>query len=398
MTRADTLEPTTTYLVPRSPVLHATTPAEAAGILHELQVRASKTNDYVVPLRAVRVLDIDRDSFRNRLRVRVFGIEGEPPRQRFRYGRWDLNRTAFTQLAQKLSVPIPYLDRCLGAGKPDLVGQNLNEWLESADGNVTLRTIDDVARSVVSDRYRALDSHDLAFRALQIAKTVGAEISRVDLSDDSFQMRLIVPTWREDVRTMKSERVGAFVPGVVLSNSETGRGGLVARLFTLDLVCTNGMISERGKAVIHVGGRSELGEIISDETRIKRDALTWSEIEDVIRAAFDRERFRKFVRAASLGASLELREPELVIDTVVRDLELTDLDRDAILTELLQPSSREGAESFGVRVHPGWTLFGLTSAITHRAKVYSDDLDRRWNLEESATRLLIEPPANLLRV
>src|SRR5574337_1235907 len=45
------------------------------------------------------------------------------------YAAYNLTSWAHEQLAQKLGIPLKYYNRCLEAGKPELLAANVNAWI-----------------------------------------------------------------------------------------------------------------------------------------------------------------------------------------------------------------------------------------------------------------------------
>jgi hypothetical protein len=245
---------------------------------------------------------------------------------------------------------------------------------------------------VLSNAFRALDDNDLFYRTFGIAREVGAEISRASLTDDRFEMRFTVPTWREELgydegwgpfgnghHQFGGRGGSSFVPGCYVSNSETGRGGLTVRPFVFDGGCSNGLLLETAIAKVHLGERLGVG-YISRETQSLKDAAVWSEVSDLIRAVFDREKFKAIVERFRTAGTWELEAPIEAVDTVVKAYGLSDDDRQAILNELISP---------GHDRDPGRTVFGLLQAVTQRAQAYEEtDPEEATKLEAIGGELL----------
>lgn len=353
----------------------AHTPQDAAGIVAEIERQKRTARDLVVPA--------SQFSYRETAQA----IEAVIPT-----GFNDavlslpLTKTAHAQTAAKLGIPKPYYDR-MHSEAPGLLADNVNTWTSRAQGGWLLRMLDDQIRANLSDSYRVLDNHDLFFASYETAKKAGAEINRVSLSDDRFEMRLIAPGWREEIDLRKaSGRKGSggvggtsvMIPGAYVSNSETGQGGLNIKPFILDLVCLNGMVGEQAFKKVHLGSRNESG-YLSAETRGERDKVLWLEVRDLIGATFDRERFQALVRDLSETAQAELAEPVEAVDAVVAAYDMTDDDRQAILNELVSPSHDRD---------PGRTIYGLMCAVTERAKAYVDSApERATDFEEAGFEL-----------
>lgn len=344
-------------------VYQAKTSAEASTMLQELQRRAATARDLIIPTHEVGMTARDA----------MIAIPGP-------FGSMEampLSPNAHRQLGTKLDIPRAYYQRMQEA-QPELLSANVNTWLQSTDEkNMLWRMMDGRVRAVLSDRYRPYDTADLAFTTLQKATSAGAQISRFTLTDDRFEMRLIQPQWEESLTYPESgidarygsdgghrigRAMGRLIPGCYVSNSETGNGGLSIRPFILDMVCSNGMISEESFRRIHLGQQQDAG-YLSIETRKAKDATMWLEVADLVTAVFDRERFQTLVEELRGTATRVLAEPIAAVENVVKNYGLTEDDKQAILNELISPSHDRD---------PGRTVFGLISAVTERAKAYRD--------------------------
>lgn len=365
----------------------ARTRDEVVKLLGELERRSKTAKDIVLPASRVR-FETHEGSVRAVIPSVGAALQPLP-----------LTPTAHQQTGDKLRIPKPYYDRCL-AEAPELLATNVNEWCARDDRKWMFRTLDGRIRANLSDRYRALDSFDLAFAGLKIAKDVGAEISRVNLTDDRFEMRLIHPEWREDIgwddvadgagRHLIHRRgpSARLIPGAYLSNSETGRGGLAVKPFVLDAICSNGYVGEATFGRVHLGERLGEGSYLSDETRKAKDAVVWQEVSDLLHATFDRERFKALVEQFKGAATQELANPIEAVDAVVSNYALSDDDRQAILNELISPSHDRD---------PGRTIFGLISAVTQRGQAY-DNPERQTDFEEIGATLLQKAAGDLVAI
>lgn len=373
----------------------AYTREQAAELAAELERRSRTAKDYVVQARGVQFEVQDGDDG-NPLGLVSLIPDGTRLGSKLAL---PITHTAHAQLADTLGIPKVYYDRML-VEDVDLLATNVNHWAQRDDRNRLLRTIDygdgrPVLRAWLSDRYRALDNVDLFFGAIKTGWEAGAEVSRVNLTDDKFELRMLHREWREGLSYPENgrgpvygldggHRIGrradsVFLPGIYLGNSETGRGGLTVRPFLLDMVCSNGLVGEASFSQVHLGGRLEAG-YLSRETVGLKDQVLWAEVRDLVRATFDEERFRRMVRALGQTTAEVLADPVQAVSDVAVRYNLPDADRQAILNELISP---------GHDRDPGRTVFGLISAITERARTYqATDPDRATGYEEIAGDLV----------
>lgn len=364
--------------------LNARTSAEVPGLIAELERRHKTAKDIIVPAQAFRLETVEGQA----RAIIDTGLGAVQP--------FALSRTAHGQTAEKLGIPAAYYNRML-AERPDLLAENVNSWAATDDRNWLLRLLDGRMRANLSDRYRALDSYDLAFTALKAIRDVDANvhITRATLTDDRFELRAIVPEWEREIDYRKANgeaNRGGFgssrmVPGIYVSNSDTGRGGLNIKPFLLDLVCTNGMVGEHAFTRVHLGQRNEAG-YLTQETRDAKDATMWMEVNDLIKTVFDRDQFEALIKAIEGTATEKLEKPVEAVDAVVKHFGMTDEDRQSILNELLSPTDDRDA---------GRTVLGLINAVTARGKAFEDtDAERATDFEE-AGMVLVRAAQPILR-
>ena len=355
---------------------------EALGLIAELDRRRQSARDNVVAVEDVSFAD------------RALVLPG--------YGDFarvvPLSSTAIGQVASTCNVPGDYARR-IYESYPVLFGQtmdtlkpNANRWL--------VRELDGRARAILSDRYKVLDNYDLAFSVLQEARSVDAEITRWTLTEDKFEVRLIVPSWREDIAYRTQEvrdrwatgshvtgpdllKGGSIIiPGLFASNSETGKGGLTVKPFLYDLVCSNGAIADTTLRQIHLGSKQDIGALSRESAEADSKAV-WLKVRDLVRAVFDREAFKGHVERFRKTGEFDLGAPVEAVDLLVKNEGLTQDDRQAILNELIAPSHDRAA---------GGTVLALLNAVTQRAQAFeAEDPEKATALEELGGRILANP-------
>lgn len=349
----------------------ARTNAEAADLVQELKRRAESAKDVVLPSNQVGFRATDSGLF-----IDVPTVEGSSA-----LTPYGISKTAHGQFAAALGIPKAYYDRMMTEA-PALLASNVNTWSGRSEGKAMLRILDSNVRARMSNSYRALDSYDLFFRAFKVIREVGAEIVKVTLTDDRFEMRALHQGWRTEIglgndgdlgsHVIHQTPKGIIIPGIYISHSETGQGALNVNPYLQDAICSNGYVGEQTFRRVHLGERLSEGWM-SRETRAKADDVLWDQVTDLCKATFDRENFLKLVAALDATTGQKLEEPMAAVDTVVKDSGMTDDDRQALINELMLPSHDRNI---------GGTVWGLISAITERAKSYeTSDPDKATSLE-----------------
>lgn len=362
--------------------MKARTPAEVQKVVQELE-RQSKTKlDYVVPATKI-AMHVPPEDQKPRLALDMGGTLGTVT--------YEIEDQAHEGIASKTKIPREYYRRMLGEA-PGLLSANVNTWMERRTTKVQLvRTLDGYARAVLSSRFRTLDSFDLFFHAFSVAKSVGASILDADLTPNRFYMRIVHPEWKQRLDYQLNEmrggrrRVGRdsggdeVIPGISLGNSETGRGGMSCAPFLFRPSCANGMTMDDVLFKVHLGRDAEAG-VYSADTRALQDKVVWSEVQDLVRATFDRDRFQQIIDQINGVATMQLPDAGLAVDHVVTSYGLTDEDRQMLLNELMEPSTPG--------LDPGRTVWGLINAVTSLANHESKDGDQRAELQRVGGKLL----------
>lgn len=347
--------------------------AEVQAIVAKLEEIKKTKADYIVPAKDLSVVTVD----------------GAAPKlaitTTFGQATYDINRIAHEQLAEKTQIPPQYYRR-LQELAPDLLAANVNRWIAEGGKNHLVRVLGDNVRAVLSDRFRALDSYDLFFETYPVLKAAGAAITRADLTEEHFYLRALVQDWEERIDQWEGGRpelggrgghnwhktnaddAETVVPGILISNSDVGRGGLKAEVFLWFGQCDNGVVLDRSIYKVHTSRQLEEG-LLSDETRAIEDQLVWSQVRDVVKATFDRDEFRKLLAVVKGTVEVELEHPVQAVDAVVQHFGFSDAARQSILDELIAPKTRD--------INPGLNVYGLVQAVTaqaHKADNYEEAL------------------------
>ena len=274
------------------------------------------------------------------------------------------------QVASALSIPAKYYDM-MHKQKPELLADNVNAWFSDKGNSYMVRTMDygagQVARALLSDRYRRIDNLEIATAVLPLfAGQDGMEVISSEITDNRLYLKIIN-------HRLEMACVGDVVQaGVVISNSEVGLGAVSVQPLIYTLACTNGMICPSfGERRTHVGRASKATddgyEIYSDETREADDRAFLLKLRDATLAAIEEARFRQIVGKLeeSAGAKITGRVQD-VIELTGRAFDLNQPEQDSILNYLIQGGDL--------------SLYGLSNAIT-RASQDVDSYDRATALE-----------------
>lgn len=367
--------------------IRAESPEAIQSVVAELQRRKVSAVDYRVPGRGLALTDEDG---KNRLTLNLGDLAGTVA--------YDVSNVAHGQLASITGIHGSYYKR-LREEATGLLATNVNHWLGQSRKSHIVRTLDNRVRAIVSDGYRTLDSSDLVFETFDTLTELKAEITRLDLTDERFYLRALAPEWRQRIDHQREAlggagghrfgRVGGFdddyvIPGVVISNSDVGVGALKVERFLFRLACSNGMTTDDVYARIHRGEKQTEDGVLSQETLGLQNTAIWAEVRDILRAAFNPEKFAETVRALGLATGKAIDEPVQAVEIVSKHYGVTDADKQRILNAFV--TGGEGA-----------TVFGLLQSVTATAREKADYNDG-IALERIGGRLLDEADKVLVSV
>jgi len=290
---------------------------------------------------------------------------------------YPLTEWAHSQLADKMGIPAKYYSRMMEAQRFGLLAKNVNAWIPEKERRL-IRILDGEVRAILSDRYRPMDNYALLYAALDEFKQHGVDIHRCDLSETNMYVKVIQP---HEIREIKEN--DKVVPGLVLSNSEVGSGGLKVEPFMLRLVCSNGLIGERVIKKVHLGERRDAGDIWSDDTLQKKDEVLWSEVKDVIKATFDPTIFNEWVEKLKRGTEVEVESPTTAVDSVAAQYNITEEKKKDLL------------DYFTTQEAP--TQWGIANAITRMAQTEEKAVNQ-VELERAGNEIAILEPEEFIRL
>ena len=269
---------------------------------------------------------------------------------------------ALQQLCSKMGVPTRYVEKCIENGMPDLAAENLNAWIDGYEKNLFVRSYDNTARGILSDRYTTLDAPDV-LQVVGDTFDANYKVKGVYLSPERLHLRLV----QKDMIDIKGEDL---FTGVVIDSSDVGRSLLSVHFFIYKQVCTNGMcVSE------------DLGTLFSQK-----------------HIGISQDEFRNGL-SESLG---RLPDMSTEIMTLVRQAN-SDTDPSGWDRRVFEPSNKEfthsrikaltrlsdeGVEKVIETMYNNYTdnRWGFINSLTEVAQDYT--LERRIELEQVASRFL----------
>ena len=327
-------------------------------VLTELQRQNAAKQDYISPAQAFHLADDGSTFEMTHLNTGAQEI----------FGTTDLFHR---QIGSALNIPAKYYD-LMRKEKPELLAQNVNAWFGSREQSYMVRSMDfgsgQVARALLSDRYRRIDNLEVASAVLPLfAGKEEMEVVSCAVTETMLAIKIV--NHRLEAQVVPGDYVQA---GVVIRNSEVGLGAVSVQPLIYTLACTNGMICPSyGERRTHVGRASKATdngyEIYSDETKEADDRAFMLKLRDATLAAIEEAHFRQIVGKLeeSAGAKITGRVQD-VIELTGKAYDLNQPEQDSILNYLIQGGDL--------------SLYGLSNAIT-RASQDVESYDRATVLE-----------------
>jgi hypothetical protein len=324
-----------------------------------------------------------------------------------------MRKRAFDQITTGYPIGGRYA-RILERENPELLSQNMNHWLQQDDRIRLLRSLDNEVRAWLSNSFAPYDSSDLGYRFIDAVTKKGAEVVRLEVTDDNFWARALQPDWEVkldrqlvDVREKHQvfqhrladltkdkdgnvpyfERGAAFqdipdedwiVGGLEVSNSEVGQGGLQVKRFAVRRICINGTVMDTVMNQVHRERPREWSGFLSPETIQKEHELVWAVVSDAIEAALDKTKFMESIDKMNAAANDVIEDPVKVVTGLFRDNHFSDDDKQRLINNLVT-----GGDP---------TRWGLVNAITAMAHT-TPNIEEQHRFEEIGGRELVRVPA-----
>jgi len=279
-----------------------------------------------------------------------------------------INAHAHAQLGTHLGIPRKFYDEQLKTN-PDLLAVTVNTLMRRDPKPRLVRTLDDTARAIMSNRYRAIDNYDIAPMVFENLINTSAEIVSCDITDTKMYIKALFPKALAEVK--KGDPVQM---GVVISNSEIGMGQLAFEPLLYRLICTNGAImQDQSMKRRHLGSKLDMEatgfalEYIKDDTRKKMDEALIYQLRDTLTAFSSPQKILEYADKAKAAMGEHITgDPVAAVEVLQKKAALTDDDRGGIMRHLI-----EGGDL---------SKWGMANAVTR----YSQDVksyDKATELE-----------------
>lgn len=288
---------------------------------------------------------------------------------------------AHDQVAEYLDIPRGFYSRIRGS-HPDLLASNVNRLMgERKTEKRLVRTLDNKVRAFLSDSYRPLDNYDLMKHLLPVlADRKDLTFREADITERRLYIKMVSNELVGDVAVGDTIRMG-----LIISNSEVGKGALLVAPFTDRLVCKNGMVHTNLGTKKHHIGRAMGGDddaavrrFYSAETNRLDDRAFFSKIRDTVAGVLSGDVLRSLLAQLREAGQddMGIADPMEIVEVAKRGFSLSDAEGESTLRNLIT-----GADL---------SRFGLAQAITATAREL-DQMDRRTELETLGGQIIAKP-------
>lgn len=279
------------------------------------------------------------------------------------------------QISERLQIPKKYYDKMYNSA-PHLLANNVNHWFQTQGEARLVRTLDRSARAFLSNKYRPLDNFDLVNNILQIVRDKNLRIASAELTETRLYLKIIMLEMEGEVKP--GDVVQA---GVIISNSEIGKGSVNVQHMIYRLVCSNGMIiPDSGLKKYHIGRgnkdliEGDISEFYKDETRLLDDKAFWAKTRDVVEATLEKDKFEKIINKLRKSTEKKIEgNPIKAVEEVTKRYSFNDFEKGNIVSELITGGDL--------------SMWGLSNAVT-AASQKVENYDRATELEKIGGQII----------
>lgn len=279
-----------------------------------------------------------------------------------------VNDIAHQQISKYLDIPYKYY-HLMREDNPELLASNINSWIEKMPPEQRMiRAYDGALRAFLSSKYKRLDYDIILQEVIPILEALGSDATLESCEITESRMYLKIVNWRSTAEVTPGDKIAA---GVIISNSEVGRGSLSVEPLAYRLVCSNGMIIKDSRfRKYHTGTRLQTDqdyEIYEPDTINAQNIAIMKEMRDIVQHAISEAMLDKVVEKYQRAQGMEITgDIPALIDITAREYKLNETESHGVMENLYQRGD--------------YTLYGLANAITESSQKV-DDYDRATELE-----------------
>ena len=290
-----------------------------------------------------------------------------------------VNDIAHSQIGTSLGIPKAYYEK-MRTENPALLAENVNAWFNNEPKLRMVRTLDDTARALLSDRYLRIDNYDLAENIFPILQDI-PELEYVsnEITDSRMYIKIV------NKKLTKEVKPGDYVQsGLIITNSEVGMGTVTIQPLLYRLVCTNGMVVNDFKTATrrrHIGRGNQSGDdyvLYASDTLLADNHALMLKIRDTIYSALNEVHFTNLIDNMRTATEVKITTthiPEMV-QLAAPEFGFTKHESEGILDHLIRGGDL--------------SMYGFANAVTRYAQDVNS-YDRSTELEGIGYNILTMP-------
>lgn len=297
--------------------------------------------------------------------------------------------------SEKLKINKTYYDRMRELA-PTLLDANVNWWLKAENANLLLRTFEgeqNVARTLLSDRYSVMDNMEVLLETLDAVKKSGVEVTikQADVTDTRMYLSVICPEVEIQATEMlrnyaKALKVGSGVcSGFIMTNSEVGAGAFSIKPRAVILACNNGMVmTQDSLKKIHLGAKLDtIGMMENSDVKKANIRLVQEQVKHAVKTFLSKDYLQKTIDwYQKLGEPMIEAPITDVIKVIGQEYSISEQRRASILNHFVDGGDRRRIGMFNAITEELQTLGNADVAyesekIAHSVLINFSKIERR---------------------
>lgn len=152
----------------------------------------------------------------------------------FGYSSFFMTKHSLSQLCQKIGMNKTYYNTCYDKEAYSLLDTNMNYWLNKYENPLMIRTYDNYARGVLSDKFTIFDTPEI----LETLSDNQVLRNEYDLKGSYLSPERLHLRFTQDRKLFNDDDLFG---GFTINSSDVGRNALEITFFVYKQVCTNGL-------------------------------------------------------------------------------------------------------------------------------------------------------------
>ena len=348
------------------------------GMLQEVKDRSARKADYIANTSVLDVETVAKGHAPGTVSLITLPGEAGVPTTQF-----TANDVAFDQMSQKAGLETRTARRLQQEYPAEFDGV-INAIHQKEHKDVMLRTFmgngsgePNVARAVVSDKFKTFDDPDLLEAVLPVLIESPAQW---EIVNSSITDKRLTARFKSKVITGDGANVGdPMAHGIGIGNSEVAFGSVSVAMIIWALVCLNGMQTEKRSRSAHLTSSradAETWSMLKDETKAADNAALSLKLADIAGNYASRESFdeacEKMRAAANDTIDGGIAAAQSAVEALGGVLKLSKVETSSVLDGLMTTLQQDGYRGQPLSRA---TLVNAVTAVGNATATNADDVD-----------------------